>query len=121
MSEGYGRRKEDAMPDLTPEMFTSLTDTQKVNLRIIQNLTSMNTAINDLQHDVNIHNRLLVTGNGDLPLPERMRNAENFIKGMKNLGSIIGGALIIQTIAFLTGIILAIVRFLPLLERLATP
>lgn len=120
MEEKYGRRKDDIMLDDIANELSNLTDSQKTHIKILQNLTSINTAINDIQHDVNIHHKLLITGNGELPLPERMRNAENFIKSMRNLGTIIGGALIVQTIAFFAGIIVAVVRFLPLLERLAS-
>lgn len=120
MNTYYGKRKDDIMPDeLTPDVLSALPESQKVHIRILQNLSSMNTVINDLQHDVNLHNKILITGNGELPLPERMRNAEAFIRSMRNIGSIIGTALIVQTIAFFTGIIIAIVRFLPLLEELA--
>lgn len=105
--------------DLTPEAFSKLTDSQKTNIRIIQNLTALNTALNDLRHDVSIHEKVLVTGNGDLSLQERMRNVEGYIETMKYWGRFIGGAILIQTISVFVAIIIAIVRFLPLLERLA--
>lgn len=122
MSENYGRRKEDAMPtDLTPEMLASLTDTQKINLRIIQNLASLNTAINDVRHDVSIHDKLLVTGNGEPSIQERLRNLEQFAEGIRYWSRFLGGAIIIQTIAFGAATIIAIVKVLPLLEKLANP
>ena len=116
----YGRRKEDmAIEGLTPEAVASLTDTQKVNIKIIQNLTSLNTALNDLRHDVGAHDKLLVTGNGSPSIQERLRNLESYTDTLKYWGKFIGGAIIIQTIAFFVAIIVALVRFLPLLERLA--
>ena len=123
MPDNFGRRKDDIMPtdELTPEVLANLTDSQKTHIRILQNITSINTAINDMQHDLNIHNKILVVGNGELPLPERMRNAERTLGTINYWGRFVGGALIIQTIAFFAGIVLAVVRFLPLLERLATP
>lgn len=118
----YGRRIDDIMPseELTPDILASLNDSQKTHIRILQNITSINTVINDLQHDVSTHNKLLVTGNGELPIPERLRNVERFIGTLNYWGKFVGGALIIQTIAFFAGIVIAIVRFLPLLERLAS-
>lgn len=115
----YGKRKGDVTMGLTPEMLSNLTDSQKINIQIIQNLTSLNTSINDLQHDVSIHNQLLVTGNGSPTLQERVRSLESFITEMKYWGRLVGGAIIVQTIAFFIGIIVATVRFLPVLEKLA--
>jgi hypothetical protein len=121
MIENYGRRKDDFMPidEITPDILASLNDSQKTHIRILQNITSINTALNDMQHDVSVHNKLLITGNGELPIPERLRNAERFIATTNYWGRFIGGALVVQTIAFFIGILIAIVRFLPVLERLA--
>lgn len=116
----YGRRKDDLMmPNLTPEVLANLTDSQKINIQIIQNLTSMNTALNDLQHNVDVHDKLLVTGNGEPNLQERIRNLEKFVDGMQRWGRFVGGTIIVQTLAFFIGIVVALVRFLPVLERLA--
>lgn len=106
---------------LTPEMLANLTDSQKINIQIIQHLTSLNTAINDLRHDVSVHDKLLVTGNGEPSIQERVRNLEKFVEGILYWGRFVGGAIVIQTLAFFIGIIVALVRFLPVLERLAQP
>ena len=117
----YGKRKDDLMlPDLTPEVVANLTDTQKMNIKIVQNITSLNTALNDVQHDVSLHQKLLVTGNGEPSLQERLRNVEHFVDGFKYWIRFIGGALVLQTLTFTIGIIVAIVRFLPVLEKLAS-
>lgn len=119
-STSYGRRKDDIMwPELTPEVLANLTDSQKINIQILQNLTSLNTKLNDLDHDVKIHDKLLITGNGSPSLQERLRNVEHFVENMKYWSRFIGGALILQTLAFFIGIVVAVVRFLPLLEKLA--
>lgn len=118
----YGKRKDDmSIEGLTPEAIASLTDTQKVNIRIIQNLTSLNTALNDLRHDVGVHDKLLVTGNGTPSIQERLRNLESYTDTLKYWGKFVGGAIVVQTVAFFVAIIVAIVRFLPLLEKLASP
>lgn len=122
MPESYGRRKDDLMTlpsDISPEVLANLTDSQRTHIRILQNITAINTSLQDVQHDVAIHNKLLVTGNGEPSLQERMRNVEKYISGIQYWSKFIGGALIVQTIAFFAGIIVALVRFLPILESLA--
>lgn len=121
MSENYGRRIDDVMlpSEITPEMISNLTDSQKINLRIIQNITSLNTAINDIKHDVSVHDKILVTGNGTPSLQERLRNLEKFVDSFQYWLRFVGGAIVLQTLAFFVGIVIALVRFLPLLEKLA--
>ena len=104
---------------LSPETLDSLTNTQKINIKIIQNITSLNTAINDLRHDVHEHDKLLITGNGTPSLQERLRNLESYTDALKYWGKFVWGAIIIQTVSVFVAIIIAIVRFLPLLEKLA--
>lgn len=117
----YGRRNDDmAADELPPEVLANLTDTQKINIKIIQNLTSLNTAMNDLRHDVQVHDKMLITGNGTPSLQERLRALENYIDFLKYWGRLIGGAIVVQTVAFFVAIIVAVVRFLPLLERISS-
>lgn len=99
----------------------NLTETQKVNVQIIRNLTSINTAINDVRHDVDVHNKILITGNGEPSLPERLRNVEEFVANVRYWGRLIGGAIVLQTLTVLIGVIIAIIRVLPLLEKLTKP
>lgn len=118
----YGRRKDDVMlPDLTPEIISNMTDSQKINVQILQSLNSINTRLNDLGHDVGIHDKLLVTGNGTPSLTERIRRVEEFMSSVQYWGRFVGGAIILQTLAFLLSIVIAMSRFLPLLEKLANP
>lgn len=97
----------------------NLTDTQKVNVQIIRNLTSINTSLNDIRHDVDVHNKILITGNGNPSLQERLRNVESFIDNIRYWGRLIGGAIVLQTLTLLIGIIIATIRLLPILEKLA--
>jgi len=97
-------------------MLPSLTESQKINLNII----TLNTAVNDLQHIQQEHHDILIKGkDGQIPLVEQTRNNTVFIREIKYWTKFVFGALILQTIAFLVGIIMAIVRFLPVLEKLA--
>jgi hypothetical protein len=79
----------------------------------------MSLAINDLQGRVGQHHKLLVTGNGELSYSERLRNAEKFIDEIKYWTRFVFGALILQTITFAAAVVIAVFRFLPILEKLA--
>jgi hypothetical protein len=91
--------------------YDEMTDSQR---RLIMSL-----ALNDLQTKVTKHEQLLVTGNGEMSLQERMRNIEKFVDSIRYWSRFLIGALIIQTLAFLGGVLVAMIRFLPLLEKLA--
>ena len=98
------------------DMLPSLTESQKINLNII----TLNTAINDMQHRVNEHQEILIEGkDGELPLREVVRSHTQFIGEIRYWTKFIFGALMIQTIAFMVGIVVALIRFLPVLESLA--
>jgi hypothetical protein len=79
----------------------------------------MSLAINDLQTKVGRLYEAVITGNGNISLLERMRNAEKFIANIQYWSRFLVGALIIQTLAFLGGVLVALIRFLPVLEQLA--
>ena len=112
------------LPDIE-EFGKNLSDSQKINLRIMQNLTSINTSLNNLQNDlkdieadVMAHKKILVTGNGTPSLQERIRSMETFIEGQKYWLRFVAGALIIQVIAFIVVAVTFIIRFAPLLEQI---
>lgn len=107
------------LDELTDDVIANLTDSQKINIQILQNLTSLNTRMNRLGEDVAVHNKILVTGNGVPSLQERMRNLEEFADSVKYWERFVGGAIILQTMAFMAGLTIAVVKFLPLLEQLA--
>lgn len=126
MSENYGRRKDDIMlPNNLEEFSKSLTDSQKMNLKLMQNIASVNTGLNNAQEDlrtlqaeVATLDKLLITGNGVPSLQERVRNMESFIEGQKYWLRFVAGALIIQVIAFIVVAVTFVVRFAPLLEQI---
>lgn len=122
----YGRRAEDVMiPELTPEIIASLTDSQRTNLRIVQSLSSINVNIANLNStlqgiktEVDIHEKILITGNGVPSLQERLRNLEKFVDSFQYWLRFVGGAIVLQTLAFFIATVVAFVRILPLLEKL---
>ena len=118
----YGRRKTDMqdIDELTPDVLANLTDSQKVHIKILQNQASISTVINDITSAMNMYNKLIITGEDGKPsMQERMRKVEEFIDNWKYWVRLIGGALIIQTITFFFATIIALIRFLPLLEKLS--
>lgn len=127
----YGRRKDDDMPtdQLTPEIIASLSDSQRMNVRIIQSLTNinnnisaLNTNLTNIKIDVDNHEKILITGdNGRLSMQERMRNVENYLEGIRYWSRLVGGAILLQTITFGIATAIALVRILPLLEKSIVP
>ena len=118
----YGRRKTDMqdIDELTPDVLANLTDSQKVHIKILQNQASISTVMNDITSAMNMYNKLIITGEDGKPsMQERMRKVEEFIDNWKYWVRLIGGALIIQTITFFFATIIALIRFLPLLEKLS--
>jgi hypothetical protein len=123
----YGRRANDLMlTELTPEVIASLTDTQRTNLRMVQSISNINTTISnintsiqEIKTEVNTHEKILITGNGIPSLQERLRSLEKFVDTFKYWLRFVGGAIVLQTLAFFVGVIIALVRFLPILEKLA--
>lgn len=103
---------QNALPNLEPQ----LTESQKLSL----NLITLNTKCNDLDIGYRKLNAVVLLGeDGELPLRETVRNHTAFIDGIKYWSRLIGGALILQTIAFGAAVIVAYVKFLPVLEKLA--
>lgn len=111
----------------------NMTDTGKVLTMMRDALIGHDTRLQGLRDDLTETNedvKLLkanvLTGEGtSLSHAERIRNLEQYVEGVKDSikywGRFIGGALLLNFFGFITGIIIAVVKFLPVLERLATP
>lgn len=100
------------IPDILPE-YKDMTVDNKMNI--------LGIAITNLQNKANIYEKILITGDppAELPLPEQVRNHQKFIDGVQYWGRFVGGALILQTITFGVAVVIAVVKFLPILEKLA--
>ena len=105
-----------SLPPITD--FYTKTHTDRLNILWVAAVDTWNK-LTEIELDTRKHHELLITGNGGLPIPERLRTVEDYVKNMKYWARFIFGAIIIQTIAFLFGIVIAVARFLPVLERLA--
>ena len=95
------------MPDLT--------ETQKVNMNIL----TLNTAVNDVQEDVRKLNKVVLEGNGELPLREQVRNHSQFINEFRYWWRFVIGLVMAQLVAFTIASIVAYLKFLPILQELA--
>lgn len=92
--------------DMTPEQ------------RILWNLTSINSSLNDVRTKVDKHHKVLVEGNGELPLVERVRNVESFNNSLKYWMRFLVGAILVQTVAFGAAAIIYFLKLYPILESL---
>lgn len=66
------------------------------------------------------HHKILVEGNGEKPLLERVRNIETFIDGIKFWQRTLALVLFGNLVTLVSGAIYTIVKILPLLERIAS-
>ena len=114
------------LPPGADDLMSGLSDSQRMNLKVLQNITSVNTAVNNLQDDLRelkseftIHDKLLVTGNGIPSLQERVRTLEAYIDNQKHWLRLIGGALVLQTITLFVSFMLYFARVVPLLDKLS--
>lgn len=100
--------------------FYNMTETQKLNI-LWTGITELWNKSAEIETTVKEHEKLLITGDGEneLPVMERLRNVESYVASWKYWGRFVGGILIAQTLAFIGGVVVAVVRFLPILERLA--
>jgi hypothetical protein len=104
------------MPDLE---IPNLTESQKLFKGMVEHLMTVSTGLNGVQEDVRELNKVVLLGNGELPLRETVRNHETFIKDMRYWIRFVGAAIIGQTIIFAFATAIAIVKFLPLLEQMS--
>lgn len=118
---------------MPPIDLPNLTDTAKVFTMMRDALISHDTRLQDIRNDLNDSKKdidtlkeVVLIGNpttGLLSHVEIIRNLETYINGLKEnnkyWGRLIGGALVLNFLGFMTGVVIAVVRFLPLLEKLA--
>lgn len=115
-----------------PIEIPNLTDTQKSYDAMRNNLLRVNTDVSILQQSDREQNdrieeleKVVVKGSGDKELShaERIRQLESYISSVKDTikywGRFIAGALLLNFLGFMTGIIVALIKFLPLIEKLA--
>jgi hypothetical protein len=126
----YGRRKGDLNTMFPPIDIPSMTDSQKVMNMLRDGLIAHDTRLQNMrddmseqEKDITALKKIVIIGNGELSHSERIRKLEGFVvkieDGFKYWGRLIGGALLLNFLGFMTGIIVALIKFLPILEKLA--
>lgn len=89
----------------------SLTDSQKMIVlqnRVIEQETEIQTLT-----------KVVLMGNGELPLREQVRNHGKFIEEMRYWTKLVIGLFVAQFVGFTTASVVAYIKFLPVLEQLA--
>lgn len=97
----------------------NLTESQKLYQRLIENLVSVNTGLNDVQNDVAKLNKIVIIGNGEIPLVEQVRGHNKFIEEVRYWTKLVIGLFIAQFVGFTIASLIAYLKFLPVLERIA--
>jgi hypothetical protein len=81
-------------------------------------LVILRNDITEIKGDVAKHHKILIEGNGEIPLVEKVRNHDVFIGEMKYWMKFIIGALVLQTITFGTAALIWFMKLSPILEKL---
>lgn len=87
-------------------------------------LQHMRDEFNETKKDVDELKTVVMIGRpGELSHAERIRDLETYINSLKDTvkywGRLIGGALLLNFLGFTAGILVAVIKFLPILEQLA--
>lgn len=90
--------------------FDGLTDSQRI---VILQSRMLNN-----EDKVTKHHKILLEGNGELPLTERVRNLEAFTTSLKFWLRTVAVAIVLQTITFGAAAIIYFVKLYPVLQHL---
>jgi predicted ATP-dependent Lon-type protease len=93
------------------EMSKSMTDGEK--------LLALSLTLNQVQADTTRLEKIVLIGNGELPLVEQVRNHEVFIRNVNHWSKLVAGIVVAQFLGLLGAGIWAFIRVLPVLEKLA--
>jgi hypothetical protein len=89
------------------------------NLTDSQKMIVITNTILEQSSKLDKHHKVLIEGNGEKPLLERMRNVEEFISGIRFWQRTLAVALVLQTLTFGVSALVYFVRLYPLLVKLA--
>ena len=84
-----------------------------------QRITILQSTVLSQGDKLEKHHKILVEGNGELPIVERVRNIERTMEKVEKLFAFIAKALIAQTITFAAAALLYFVKLYPILENLS--
>lgn len=83
-----------------------------------QRLLILQQSIIDNNVKLEKHHKILLEGNGELPLVERVRNLEAFVGGLKFWLRTVSVAIVLQTITFGIAAMVYFIKLYPVLEKL---
>lgn len=82
-------------------------------------LLILQQAVLDTQNKLEKHHKILVEGNGELPLVEKVRNLEVFVGTLKFWLRTVAVAIVLQTITFGVAALIYFIKLYPVLERIS--
>lgn len=88
------------------------------NLTDGQRLLILQQSILDVVNKSERHHKILLEGNGELPLVERVRNLEAFVGSLKFWLRTVSVAIVLQTITFGVAALVYFVKLYPVLQQL---
>jgi hypothetical protein len=94
------------------EMSKSMTDGEK--------LLALSLTLNQVQDSTARLTKVVLIGNGELPLVEKVRNHEQFINNFNYWGKIVAGILIAQFLTLIGAGLWTLISVMPILEKLAS-
>lgn len=100
------------MPEIMEENMTS-------EQRILWSINSLWTNYSEIKTKADKDHKILVEGNGELPLVEQVRNLNTFVNGVRYWMKFLIGALLIQTMAFLGTAVVYLVKLAPVVDKLS--
>ena len=101
-----------SMPEILEE---NMTESQ----RLAWSMLSLNTAFTNEKLRTDKHQKLLIDGNGELPLVEQVRNLNTFVNGVRYWMKFLIGALLLQTLTFMTTAVIYFIKLAPYLDQLS--
>lgn len=84
-----------------------------------QRLLILQNAVIESNTKVEKHHRILLEGNGELPLVERVRNLEAFVGTLKFWLRTVSVAIVLQTVTFGAAALVYFIKLYPVLQRIA--
>jgi len=100
------------------EPIHNLTDSQKILLLRVD-MDALRNEQTEIKHKQDYHHKILVEGNGELSIKEKVRNLEAYDNNLKFWFRTIAVALVLQTITFGTTAVVYFAKLYPLLIELS--
>lgn len=100
------------MPEVSPQQSSQ-------DIILDNKIAILSMAVTQLQVQQKKHHEVLIEGNGELPVVERLRDVERFNATIKFWTKTIAVAIVLQTITFGTTALIYFIRLYPLLSRIA--